>query len=131
MTGLPAARLGFAGEDRPGHELPLDEGHIPWPVIGACLVSSAGLVISLIALMLLLSFRDSATARIWQISQGIAAYQSTNSANIATLSGELNEIQDELREMMTAPKACWRLTAPSGGKPGHASPCSLFEAAAL
>jgi hypothetical protein len=69
VTGLPAASLGYADEYRPDHERPRDDA---------------------------MSFQDAISARIQQISQEIAAWQSSVSANTATISDELDQIQNEL-----------------------------------
>ena len=69
VTGLPAASLGYAGPCRPGHDLPLDDE---------------------------MSFQDSISARIQQLSLEIAAWRSSVSANTATISDELDQIQNEL-----------------------------------
>ena len=69
MTGLPAASLGYADRYRPDHEPPPDDA---------------------------MSFQDSMSVRIQQLSQEIAAWRSSVSANTATISDELDQIQNEL-----------------------------------
>jgi transcriptional regulator with XRE-family HTH domain len=75
VTGLPAASLGYSGEYRSDHELPVDDGTFPGGVEA----------VPLLAFVSVLSFQDSTSAQIRQVSPRIIALYSREPAGFRTL----------------------------------------------
>lgn len=106
---------------------PPQNRRMPWLTIGACVTGALGLALGIMAIILFLSYRGSATGQINQLSRALDQAQSKVASDYSTVSGQISNINDQLsplNEFGVYDQVCSQDFTGPNGPAAYTFPCA-------
>ena len=100
---------------------------MPWLTIGAWVTGVLGLAVGVMAIILFLSYRSSASGQIDQLSRALDQARSNAASDYSTMSGQISNINDQLgplNEFGVYDQVCSQDFTGPNGPAAYTFPCA-------